>query len=478
MSITKDLRGLVPALVDTYLEGPVDPVRIPRRDASGRLLIGGLSANELADRFGTPLHAIDEDRLRENARGFRDAFTRVWPATEVYYSYKTNSVGAVIETLHEEGFGAEIVSPYEGWLAEKLGVPGKRVVVNGPGKVDSFIERVVRQGVRLYNIDSFSEIHRVARVASAAGVTVPVGIRLRPPVGWSGQFGFDDDHVLEAVRQIASYPSLELTGLHAHVGTNIRESESHRRLVRFLALQAERILAAHGIAISLLDIGGGYGVNGVRPVGALDILRLWFSEGARVPRRMRTVPLSETAGEIAKELEQVFQRSRLPKPTLLLEPGRAVTSESHTLLVRVLDIKQRSSGHTYVITDAGAMGYCMSLRWEWHELIHAGRNDAERKEYDVVGPLCTPSDALGRSIRLPPVQPGDVLALRDTGAYFPGLESNFAFPRSALAMAASGNARLVRRRETFEDMSARDDLVQGAADVRNDNMQRAPMPYA
>ena len=158
-------------------------------DSAGHLVIGGCDVTEVADRYGTPLYLVDKGRLEKNYTTFLESFRRHYSKVEVDYSYKTNPLPGVLSTLHEFGAGAEVISPFELWLALKLGVPPARVTFNGPAKTVEGLRTAVNSGIRMINLDSFYEIEHIDRFAGDAGRTQRVGVRVTTSVGWSSQFG-------------------------------------------------------------------------------------------------------------------------------------------------------------------------------------------------------------------------------------------------------------------------------------------------
>jgi len=189
----------------------------------GFLTVEGVSVRELADRYGTPLHILHEQKLLSTYNQFLNSFKAIYPRVLLATSYKTNPVPHVLKTLHAAGTHAEVISHFELWLALKLGVPGEKIILNGPGKGDDALRLAVERQVRIINIDGPGEIIKIADIARELGVQQHVGLRVTTSVGWSSQFGLSiaSGAAESAFRRILDYPELIPVGLHLHLGTGI-----------------------------------------------------------------------------------------------------------------------------------------------------------------------------------------------------------------------------------------------------------------
>ncbi|CAM3297219.1 hypothetical protein G4177_26675 [Corallococcus sp. ZKHCc1 1396] len=412
----------------------------------------------LAREFGTPLHVIDREALLQNARTLKQAFERGYAPTEVYVSFKTNPVPQVLGLLYAEGIGAEVVSAFELWLAGELGIPTARTVVNGPGKRPEFIDRCAATGVRLFNVDSLGEVDRVGEAAARHGRELRLGCRVRPTRGWKNQFGLEPAQVLVAASRIRQHPLLRFEALQVQVGSNLADARSYVEAIRDLAALASQLRREAGVTLSTLDLGGGFGVPSVERMTRWEAAYSFLIPG-ETPHFLRTPPvqpIDAVAGIIGEALRKEFSAHSLPLPTLVVEPGRALLGEAQTLLIEVLDVKT-FEGSTYAITTCGPSTGARPLLGERHPISLLGEPRARRRRYTLAGPLCTPADVFAEGVELPELKVGDVLAIAGAGAYFLSYESAWAFPRSAVVMVdAQGEARLIRRPESFEEMVARD----------------------
>jgi len=408
-------------------------------DADGRLTGRAERAVDLARAFGTPLHVIHEERLEATAARFRESLEEAYPGrSSVHYAFKCNAVPAVVEAVRRAGLKAEIMSPFELDLALRLGFGGADIVVNGPGKTAAFLRAAVESAVRLINVDSLAEIALVDEIARAAGRTVDILLRINPdfvPRGMNAgsatgsrkgcAFGLDlkGGEAGEALALLGDKPGVRFRGFHVHIGTGIREASAYSQALDRLAPLVRETRDA-GFRVDVLDVAG-------------------------------CATFKDFAGEIGRAVRRIFPGPELPE--LIAEPGRSIASPNQFLLLTVAQVKVRPKVRTWLVTDGGLGTVTLPTFYECHEVLLADdvrRPRAER--VTIVGPVCFASDIVYRNIRMPEVRPGEVIAIMDSGAYFVAQESSFGFPRPAVVAVNKGACRLVRRRETFEDLTGRD----------------------
>jgi diaminopimelate decarboxylase len=436
---------------------PLHHWRVSAND-DGHLVIGGCDAVELARLYGTPLHVVDETSLEHTFTAFREAFLGRYPRMEIGSSYKTNPLPGVLTVLHRAGASAEVISHFELWLALRLGIPGERIIFNGPAKTDEALALAVSSKVKLINIDNLDEPHAIQKYAEACDCRQQVGVRVVPSVGWAGQFGLNirSGAALTAFRHIGKFDRLIPCGMHMHLGTGIKSVDIYLTAVREVVEFAKTIERQLGIRMAFLDFGGGFGVPTVKPYSMNDVRLMANGFPSTVLDVTAHPPLAAFAGAVGDLVSRYYPPSEGEQPTIILEPGRALTSSAQTLLLRILAVKARDGANDAVITDGGK-NIALPTSYERHELLAAsklGRPPA--KTYDLYGPLCHPGDLLFRSLTLPALEPGDVLALMDAGAYFIPNQTNFSNPRPAAVMVRQGRVDLIRERESFEHVIARD----------------------
>jgi len=441
-------------------------------DRDGALRIGGFAAEFLARRFGTPLHAVDLDRLRERARRFRTAFESAYPApTSTHYALKCNNTPGIVDAVLGEGLRLEVGTLYEWTLALRLGVAPVEIVVNGPFKGE-LVETAVSSGAGYIVADGPRDLELIEAAAGRRGSQAKILLRVNPdcvPRGMNratatgsrkgSVFGFDlrSGEVDAAIRKVAGAPRLVYGGLHAHVGTGIRRPEDYERPIELLVACADRARRA-GLPPGVLDLGGGFGVATSREFKTSEFL-LYQAIGRlpSPPDAARFPSVERFAEAMSRAVGRHCARRGLPIPPLLLEPGRAIVSQAGALLLTVGSIKRRRGATTWVIADGGAGTVAFPLYYEYHEILLCRAPRAARpSRYTIVGPACFSADWICRNKRMPPLEEGDVLAVCDAGAYFTVQESNFGFPRPAIVAIEGGRIRELRRRESFDDMVRRD----------------------
>lgn len=423
-----------------------------------RLMVAGLDAADLVARFGSPLLVVNRGQLAADAAAILRAMNSAPAGSRVLYSYKTNCIPGVLAELHRLGMGAEVISPFELRLAEHLGNRGEDIVFNGVSKDEESLERAVRLGVLSINIDRLDEIDRLLALRHLARKKIRVGLRLGLSV--DAQFGLDlaGGEAMAACRRLAKLSGvLQLAGFHFNVTSNARNSRMHRQCLGRALRFALEVKQKTGMEISFLDIGGGYGVPTTRTMSRSEygIYRL-FGALPAPPCPEGIQPVSLFLEQIIDYLRGFCSQHSLRPISLLIEPGRFLTSRGQMLLTRINAIKKKG-GHLFALADAGRISLAYPCDYEYHEMFVANRVTAPlTHNYTVVGRVCTPADWLARNRLLPELRPGDVLAVMDAGAYFNSHAANFSFPRPAVIMAADGAASLIRREEDFEQMVGMD----------------------
>ncbi len=397
----------------------------------GRLLLDGLSAEALARRFGTPLYVYSEDAIAARYAALERAFKPRRPL--ICYAMKANSNRAVIGLLARRGAGADIVSGGELLRALAAGVPAGRIVFSGVGKTAEELELGIRKGVLTFNVESEAELRALESAAKRLRRRAPISVRLNPDVDAKthphittgladNKFGVEKPQALRLYDQAARSPWLQPKGIQCHIGSQIVSVRPYAQAVRSVAAVVAH-LGRKGIRLDLIDMGGGFGIN-YDSETELDLARL------------------------AKALEP------LPEgPRLLLEPGRFLVADAGVLLTRVL-YEKKTSRRTFVIVDAAMNDLARPALYDaYHPIEPASARAGAKRRVDVVGPVCESGDFLARGRRLGPTAEGDVLAVLKAGAYGFAMSSQYnSRPRAAEALIARGRARLIRRRETWEDL--------------------------
>lgn len=433
------------------------------------LLIEDVPATKLADRYGTPLHVLSETQLRDNYRRVRDAFTAVWePGVRVHYSIKANPVLAVRRIFTMEGAGGDCMGRNELLAALRTGIDGSLLNLNGNSKGEGAIELAVEVGAQI-NLDDAGEIDRVERSARRLRRQARVALRIKPdlrefgdreselrPVairryGLENKWGLSLQDAIAVVRRGGASEHLELTGVHYHLGRQIGSPELFEGLlpsvVRFLHALREQT----GWAPAILNLGGGL-TQGRDPFG-----RRRRSGGAPVRADEDVAPpVEDYARRIARVLRRELGDHDLPLPRLELESGRFLTANAGVTLARVGTVK-RIDDRTWVNVDVGTNNIgMMRAPDDAHAVVVADAPGPPGRPVDVVGPLCI-SDVLASDVPLPALAEGRLLAIMDTGAYADSesTTSNL-IPRPSVVLVHRGDDCVIRERETFEALLARD----------------------
>ena len=428
-------------------------------NSMGHLSVDGIDTVKLVSQLGSPLLVVNKRRLMNDVEELQKAFMRAPEGSKILYSYKTNCIPGILKPLHEAGVGAEVISPYELWLAERLGVPGDMILYNGVDKSGESLESAIRMGILSINIDQVEEIDRIRAAAARLNKKANVGVRLA--LSSRSQFGLDIEsgEALDACRTIKSLSQyLNFQCIHVHLTSNAKDSSAHRAFATRALEFLRELKDETGLTIPYLDIGGGFGVPTTKNMNGIEYgtYRV-FGVLPKPPRLKEWQPVSQFMHELIGSIEATCRRLDLEIPRLLIEPGRLITSRAEFLLASVRSIKSRTDGPLFAITDAGRLSVTFPCDFEYHEVFVAGRPNARMDTfYGVMGRVCTSADWMFKNRLLPKLQPGDILAVMDAGAYFSSYSSNFAFPRPAIVMIDDGKAIVVRGAETFDHLTALD----------------------
>jgi len=421
-----------------------------RVDATGRLLLDGHDARALLAAWGSPLYVYDEATLRGQMRAFREAFARRWPASAVAYAGKAYISPALCALLLDEGLELDAVSAGEVGVAVGAGFPAERIHLHGNFKPDAELAFALAAGVSGVGrvvVDSLDELDRLAALGEARGRPVAIWLRINPDVPTEthvsiqtghadSKFGLDlvSGAALEAARRAAASPWLALVGLHAHAGSNLYDATPAARVIQLLAELAANIQATLGVTIAELSPGGGAGV-------------------AYTPEQ-RDLDPDDYAQAVTDALRAACDRLRLTPPRLIVEPGRAIVARAGVALYTVGPRKVTPNA-VFVAVDGGMGDNPRPALYDarYHAALADRMTEAPSEVAHIVGRYCESGDALARAVPLPQALPGEPLAIPVSGAYHLPLASQYnLIPRPAVIFTRDGEVRLVRRRETLDDL--------------------------
>ncbi|HLF78296.1 MAG TPA: pyridoxal-dependent decarboxylase [Dehalococcoidia bacterium] len=429
------------------------------RDASGVLCLHGVDLRSLLERYGSPLHVVDAAKLDANVAAFLQTPAGSERGCEVYYSYKTNPIPGVLRRMHAQGIGAEVISAYELWLALKLGVAPEDIVYNGPAKSEASLVQAIEQQIGLLNFNSRDEIAPFAALARRLGKRPRVGVRVAVPGGWAGQFGESlyDGAAKRAFEEALNHPELEVIALHAHLGSEIASAWQLEGFVRSVLAFSDELHQELGIELEVLNFGGSLACPTTVHLSQRELRLNSAFQADLLPRPPESVlSVRDYIAKVISLVEGHYYAAGRKRPRIFLEPGRAMTSNTQTLLCRTM-ITKSDGEMSYAILDAG-INVAEPLRSEYHQLFPIGPAASDRSQtYRLAGPICTPADVLYHAWILPELRPGDGLAIMDSGAYFVPFATSFSFPQPAVLMLDQGRETLLRRGESFTDMIALDE---------------------
>lgn len=438
----------------------------------GWLHWGGCSLADLASCYGTPTYVFNGEQLVHACEAIRRPFEDEGLDTRLFFSFKTNPVPAVLRCITQLGCGAEVISPFEYWLASTLGLDGNRVVVNGASKPADLLRQAVRDDAAFLTVESLEELRLIQAIAAQEGRRVRIGFRINPclrasPLDFTLTTGTRESHAgfrrgqpdwTAAIDLARADPRLDVQGLHFHIGSGVRSARPYVAATRTALAMWDDLLSA-GLSPTVLDMGGGFAAPDVKGFGLLQAVRFFgWRRPPSAPRRASATELPRAVACGCASALRGFARERgVRVPTIFLEPGRALVSASHLLLLKVAAVRPRPRRIPVAVCDAGAMSLSPLLLSERHAVLPVYRpSGGEQACYDIVGNLPTPLDIVALRQELPRLSPGSLVAVMDVGAYFTALGNNFAGPRLPIVSIDHGAAELVRARETFSQMLARD----------------------
>ena len=409
-----------------------------RVNERGRLEIGGCDVVELAERFGTPAYVYAEDDIRARARAYLEAFQARTDDFEVIYASKALPITAVYELMREEGLSVDVASGGELHLALKAGVDPRRIFMHGNNKSEEELKLAFDAGIGYLVLDSFDEIELAERLLDRRQeVLIRVTPGIKPTTHsyvQTGQldskfgFGLEDGLAAEAVRRVQASKRLDLVGVHAHIGSQIFELEPYVKTIEILA-------AFIDFDCRLLNVGGGLGIaytSEDEPASIEDYVDVKF-----------------------RGVSETFD----PVPRIVIEPGRSLVGNAGVTAYRIGTIKEIPGVRTYVAVDGGMSDNMRPMLYgARYEATIADRPEAEaNKLCTVAGMHCESGDILIRDVELADPRRGDVLVTPATGAYGYAMASNYnGVPRPPVIFCRAGDARVVVRRESYEDLMARD----------------------
>lgn len=409
---------------------------------SNELHCESVPVSRLAEEYGTPLWVYSQASILETFNRLKEAFAEADPT--ICYSVKANSNLSILKLLNDAGSNFDIVSGGELFRVQQAGGDTSRVCFAGVGKTDDEIRAALEANILMFNVESEPELDAISAVAAEMGVVAPVALRLNPDIdakthaktttGKKGnKFGIDLERGAELADKVLADSRLELRGIHMHLGSPIYTTEPYERAAE-KAVEIINQLRSRGHKTNWINLGGGFGLD--------------YKPG-------QTPPISEYAKVIVPKVLAADCR-------LALEPGRSIVGNSGVLVSRVVYVK-REGGKRFVIQDAAMNDLVRPAMYDSFHGIWPVRSESAPTDLadageqfepaDVVGPVCESGDCFAKDRRLPDMNRGDLVATFSAGAYGTVMSSNYnTRPRGAEVLVDGDSYRLIRRRETVEDL--------------------------
>jgi diaminopimelate decarboxylase len=410
---------------------------------NGQLHCEGVSVEEIAGAAGTPLYVYSAQTLRHHYRAIAAAFAELKPA--ICFAIKSLSNIHVLRLLAQEGAGFDVVSGGELFRAHEAGAEMAKVVYAGVGKTDQEITAALEAGIGYFNVESEAEFEELSRLAGRAGLPARVALRVNPDVDpkthrytttgkRESKFGVDLERAEKFFQRFGGDEHARLDAIHLHIGSPVFSAQPYVEAIT-KALELIERLRRGGFTVNALDIGGGFGAD-------------------------YGLASSPSAMDYAARIVPLLRNSGLK---IILEPGRQISANAGILLARVLYIKE-SGDKQFVIVDAAMTDLIRPALYEGYHFIWPTRSEMppqrvagfslpDCRKVDVVGGVCESADFLAKDRMLPPVARGDLLAVYTAGAYGFAMSSQYnSRPRSAEVLVDGSQWRLIRRRETFDDL--------------------------
>ena len=424
------------------------------RAPDGSLLFAGQSVPELAERYGTPLYLMDEERVRHNCRLYVETFRECFGEGALpLYAGKAAAFRRMYRIAAEESMGVDAVSPGEIHTALSAGFPAEKIFFHGDGKTDADIRYGVEKRVGYFVVDNPEELEQLAKEAAEQGVRQKVLLRITPGIDphtykavTTGtvdvKFGvpMETGQAFAFVRQALTLPAVEVCGLHCHVGSQVFDETVFEDSVDVMTAFMLRLKRELGFETEMLNIGGGYGVRYLDTDRRIDI-----------PARIRSV---------AAHLKTRCEELELKLPFFLMEPGRSIVADAGMTVYTVSSVKRIPGYKYYVVVDGGMTDNPRyALYSAPYTVLHADRETAFYAVYDLAGRCCESGDIIQPTVKLPDdTGRGDHIAVCTTGAYNYSMASNYnRLGRPPVVMLKDGESRIAVRRETLEDLVALDE---------------------
>ena len=417
-------------------------------DKYGHLRVGGCDSIDLAKEYGTPLYILDEFTIRSKCREFRAEFTSRYSDTLVIYASKAFLNQALASILNEENLGLDVVSGGELSVAQSVMFPQDKVYFHGNNKTVDELKLALDWGIGRIVIDNLYEMGLVNKLAGEVGIIQPILLRITPGVDphthrytttgvLDSKFGFPltTGQAETAVVQAMTAPNIDLIGFHFHLGSPIPDSAPYELAMELTLKFAREMETKHNFRLREFSPGGGFAV--------------------RYTTNSLVSSVTDYAGAIVSKLMNMTGEMGLMAPRLVIEPGRGIIAQAGVALYSVGALKEIPGIRDYVCVNGGIGDNIRPALYEarYEALVANKVSSEESMKVTIAGRYCESGDILAKDVTLAPVSPGDIIAIPVSGAYCIPMASNYNMvPKAAILMVRDGKARLIRRRESYQDL--------------------------
>ena len=413
----------------------------------GRLFFDGCDTTALAEIYGTPLYVYSRSILEEHMQELRRDFSDRWPRSRVAYAAKAFCTTGMCRLAEEAGLCIDVVSGGELFTALAAGFPPERIEFNGNNKLPGELKLAVERGVGRIIVDGPQELQQIEALCAAQGTRMKVLYRVTPGVKADShdyivtgkkdsKFGFppDPDILCPAVAQAIAAPHVDFLGFHFHVGSQLFDVTPYMQALEVVLGLVGEVKSRFGVAVEELNLGGGFGIR--------------YTDEERRPYRYYLDPMLQ-------RIARYFDGLSLPRPAVVIEPGRSIVGDAGLTLYTVGSIKEIPGVRKYVSVDGGMADNIRPALYQaaYRGLLANRAGEAPAETVTVCGKCCESGDILLRDAQLPRARPGDILAVLSTGAYGFSMASNYnSSPIPAVVLVSRGRHALMVRRQSYEDL--------------------------
>ncbi|MBQ2881463.1 MAG: diaminopimelate decarboxylase [Clostridia bacterium] len=424
-------------------------------EKNGILHIDGISTEQIAKDYGTPCYVMSEDHIRNTCRLYKGAFDKFYDGKGMpLYASKAFSACEIYRIVNEEGFGVDVVSGGELYTALKAGFPASRIYFHGNNKTSDELKMAVENGVGRIVVDNIEELHMLNKIAGEHGKIAEISFRIKPGIDAhthdfikTGQidskFGvaLENGEAFDIIKEASALSNVKVVGIHCHIGSQIFDADPFELAAEVMLGFAAEVRSELGITINELNLGGGFGIKYIEehnPKAYDEYMRIVFAK-----------------------VKKVCAEKDFPLPFILVEPGRSVVAESGITLYTIGSVKEIKNIRTYVSVDGGMNDnprYAL-YKAPYSADIATKLDQPKEKVVTIAGRACESGDLIQEDIALQEMKAGDILVVYATGAYNYSMASNYnRVPRPPVIMTSNGKARVIVKRETYDDIIKNDIL--------------------